>query len=415
MSQQKPTPEHPASRPRFGVGTTYMVVSTLLAAIAAYLFQLIAGRALGPTEFAPITVLWTIQFLVFTTVFMPMEQLTIRRLNAAVPAAAPWPIYLILIGASIALSVLFGLMTLDRLFAGQAWYLATLAALITGYGGFALGRGYLAGRLRYRDYGASTFAESALRLALAGGLLAAGVGALGLAWTLVAGSLVIWLWRPFRGERTRDRGIDKESGTAGVLATFITANAASQTIVAAGPLVVGAMGAPAREVSVFFETFLFFRAPLTVAYSLIARVLPPFTRMVEQGNLTVVRRWALRMAAVGAALSAAGYGIGLLIGAEVVEFMLGSEFRPSDQLAALAASGVALATLALFAQQMLIAMRATGRLAAAWLAALVIAAFMVWPGGADVSVRVGRAFLAGEVAALAGLTLAVVRARPPGT
>ena len=30
---------------------------------------------------------------------------------------------------------------------------------------------------------------------------------------------------------------------------------------------------PAAQVSVFFETFLLFRAPLTVSYSLIARVL----------------------------------------------------------------------------------------------------------------------------------------------
>lgn len=401
----------PAALTRTGTGTSYMVVGTLIAAVAAYLFQLIAGRALGPTAFAPITVLWTIQFLVFTTVFMPMEQLTIRRLNVAAPHATPWMLFLALIGAAAAGSVLFSALTLDRLLDGEATYLVTVAVLVAGYGGFSLGRGYLAGRRRYREYGLSTLAESMLRLVLAIALVVLGVGALGLAWTLVAGSLVIWLWRPFRGERRREAGATPEQGTAGALATFITANAASQTILAAGPLVVGSLGAPAAEVSVFFETFLLFRAPLTVAYSLIARVLPPFTSLVERGAFDVIRRWALRLGLLGAGLAAAGYGVGLAVGADVVELMLGDEFRPTAHLAALAAAGVALATVALFIQQLLIAMRATGRLAAAWLFGLVVAALVVWPDGATASIRVGRAFLAGEAAAFLALIGAVVKSR----
>jgi len=397
---------------RPGSGTTYMVVGTLIAAVAAYLFQLIVGRSLGPTAFAPIAVLWTIQFLVFTTVFMPMEQLTIRRLNLEVPRAAPWGLFLTLIAASVAGSVLFGALTLDRLFEGDPGYLITLAALIAGYGGFALGRGFLAGRRRYREYGLSTFAESMLRLALAVALLIAGVGALGLGWTLVAGSLVIWLWSPFRGERKRESGAARETGSAGTLATFVSANAASQTIVAAGPLVVGAMGAPEAEVSVFFETFLLFRAPLTVSYSLIARVLPPFTAMVERGELHTVRRWAARIAGLGAILAAAAYFVGLLVGADMVALMLGEEFRPTDQLAAMAAAGVTLATVALFDQQLLIAMRSTRRMAAAWILALLVAALAIWPDAASPSIRVGRAFLAGEVTALIALTFAILKRRP---
>src|SRR3989337_3844215 len=87
-----PAPSHTPRRfwpARRGTGIAYMIVGTLIAAVAAYLFQLVAGRDLGPTAFAPITVLWTIQFLVFTTVFVPMEQLTIRRLSAAEPEAGP--------------------------------------------------------------------------------------------------------------------------------------------------------------------------------------------------------------------------------------------------------------------------------------------------------------------------------------
>jgi O-antigen/teichoic acid export membrane protein len=399
-----------------GTGTTHMVVGTLVAAVAAYLFQLVAGRALGPTEFAPITVLWTVQFLVFTTVFIPMEQLTIRRLNLDTTHAAPWRLFLVVIGVSMAGAVAFTALTLDRLFDGEALYLLTVAALIAAYGWFALGRGFLAGRRRFREYGLSTFAESVLRLVLAIGLLAAGVGALGLGWTLVAGALVVFLWRPFRGEREREAGAAREQGTGAALATFISANAASQTIVAAGPLVVGALGAPAAEVSVFFETFLLFRAPLTVAYNLVSRVLPPFTRFVERGALHVVRRWAVRLAAAAAVTAALGYVVGRAVGPALVEFLLGDEFRPGAALAAVAASGVVLATVALFVQQMLIAMRATTRLAVAWIAGLVAAAVMIALTDGSASLRVGRAFLTGEIVAFAGLVVGVltIRRRDPG-
>jgi len=394
-----------------GSGTTYMVVGTLIAAVAAYLFQLVAGRVLGPTEFAPITVLWTIQFLVFTTVFIPMEQLTIRRLNAAVAFAAPWRLFLWVIGVAVVASVAFTALTLDQLFGGDSVYVPITAVLILAYGGFALGRGFLAGRGRYREHGLSTLTESVLRLVLAVALLAAGAGAPGLAWSLVAGALVVWLWRPFRGERSLDAGRTPERGTGGALARFVTANGASQTILAAGPLVVGALGARPAEVSVFFETTLLFRAPLTVAYNLISRVLPPFTRMVERGEAATLRRWAARIGAGGVALAGLGYAGGLVAGPAMVEILLGAEFRPSAALAAYAAAGMAIATVAPFAQQMLIAMQATTVLAASWLAGLVVAAAVIWIGGDDASLRVARAFLAGEAVAFVGIITAVTTRR----
>jgi len=385
-----------------------MVAGTLVAAVAAYLFQLVAGRVLGPEKLQPIVVLWTIQFLVFTIVFMPMEQLTIRRLNSAVAAAAPWRLFLWLIGASTVGAVLYGWATLDRQFGGNPWFLLILAALIAAYGGFALGRGFLAGRRRYREYGLSVLAESMLRLILAIALLGAGIGALGVSWTLVAGALVVWMWNPLRGERRREAGVAREAGSGSILATFITANASAQTLVAAGPLVVSALGGNALAQSVFFETFLLFRAPLTIAYSLIARVLPPFTAMVDRGEAHILRRWAVRIALAGAVLAPVAYGVGRLVGADLVELLLEPEFRPTAELAALAAAGTTLATVSLVEQQLLIAMRATRRMAAAWLVALLVAALVIIPDGAEPSLRVGRAFLAGETTALLALTAAIL-------
>ncbi len=397
-------------------GTTYMVVGTLVAAVGAYLFQLIVGRVLGPEGFAPVSVIWTIQFLVFTTVFLPMEQLTVRRLSYSTRLAAPWALFLATIAAVLVGSVLFSALTLERLLEDDWAFLPVVASVIVAYGAFALGRGYLAGRRRFKEYGLCTFAESALRLTLASALVIAGVGALGISWTLVAGALVVWLWHPMRGEHRGDA--PRERDVAGSLAAFVTANAASQTILAAGPLVVAGLGASSTEVSIFFETFLLFRAPLTVAYNLISRVLPPLTRFVEQGRWQTLRLLAVSVAAGTAGAAAAGYAIGYVAGPQLVQLLLGAEYRPSAALAALAASGVVLATSALFVQQMLVAMRATSRLAAAWLVGLVAAAVTIAAASGSASMQVGWAFLVGETTAFALLVAATLvgrRANEPQT
>jgi O-antigen/teichoic acid export membrane protein len=397
--------------PRLDAGTTWMLVATILAAVAAYLFLLVVGRILGTEAFAPLTALWTVQGLAFTTIFMPMEQLTVRRLNLDTPGATPWRLYLSVIAAAALGATAFAALTLDRLFTGDPAYLPIMAALIAGYGAFAIGRGYLAGRRRFKEYALCTFSESVLRLVLAGVLLALGVGALGLGWTLAAGSVVVWVWLPLRGERRRAAGAPPEMGAGADLATFVTANAAAQTLVWAGPLVVGGLGAGAAEVSIFFQTFLLLRAPLTVAYNLVSRVLPPFTRWVERGEDRVIRRLVAGIGATGAVLAAGGFAIGWWAGPPLVELLLGAEYRPGPLLAALAATGALLATVALFAQQMLIAQRATGRLAAAWLAGLAAAAVVVILAGTAPSLRVGWGFLVGEALAFALIIVIALTAR----
>lgn len=386
-----------------------MVIGTLVSAAAAYAFQLVAGRALGPERFAPITVLWTIQFLVFTTVFLPMEQLTIRRLAAAEPESAPRRLFMVAIVAAVAVSAAFGALTLDRLLDGRPVYLAVIVVLIATYGGFALARGALAGRRRFDGYGWATMAESVVRLGVAAGLIALGAGVIGVAWSLIPGALVVYFWHPFRGA-TRNGETVQATGAGATLATFVTANAASQTVVAAGPLVVGALGAGAKEVSIFFETFLLFRAPLTVAYSLVARVLPPFTRMAESEGRPALARWALRVGIAAAIFAGVGFVVGEVIGPNLVAIFLGSEYRPDALLAAYAIAGVVIATTALFVQQMLIALRATGSLAVAWFGGLAAAAIVVAVTTGEASDRVGLAFMVGEAVALSLIVVAVVRA-----
>src|SRR4030042_3373370 len=89
-----PSPPPKPARLRLGAGTPHMLVATFVSAGAAFLYLVIVGRALGPADFAPITVLWTVQYLIITVVYTPIEQLTVRRLSRANLEATPWALYL---------------------------------------------------------------------------------------------------------------------------------------------------------------------------------------------------------------------------------------------------------------------------------------------------------------------------------
>jgi O-antigen/teichoic acid export membrane protein len=148
---------------------------------------------------------------------------------------------------------------------------------------------------------------------------------------------------------------------------------------------------------------------LTLSYNLISRVLPPFTRMAEQGEYEALRRLSLRLAVGAVVLGAAAAAVGAVLGPPLVEILLGAEFRPPAVVASPAAAGVILATAALFLQQTLAAMAATRRLAVAWLVGLAAAILVIVLGPADPAERTALAFLAGEMVALTGLVVAVRR------
>jgi len=87
--------------------------------------------------------------------------------------------------------------------------------------------------------------------------------------------------------------------------------------------------------------------------------------------------------------------------------LLGAEYRPPALIAGYASAGVAIATIALFAQQILIAQKATGALAASWFSGLVAAAVTVWLSTGAEGARVGAGFLAGETVAFALIVASV--------
>jgi hypothetical protein len=80
-----------------------MLAGSLVGAVGAYLFQLIGGRALGTEAFAPISVLWTVFFILATVVLVPLEQYITREasLGKRVLRHEPAPIVSVTAGAAV--------------------------------------------------------------------------------------------------------------------------------------------------------------------------------------------------------------------------------------------------------------------------------------------------------------------------
>jgi len=398
------------SDPLYAGGTGAIVAGTAVAALSVYLVQVIAGRSLGAAGFAPLGIILTAQFLIFTVLYIPVEQYVTRQLvlsgrewaadrHTVVTVATP-----LVIG--VAIGVLFVVATSDRFFEGTLAFAAVLAALLASRAVASLARGHLAGARRFRTYGVMLGAEAALAVSLSALVALTHPTPLTFAAVLPIAPLVILLARPF------STTVDLREGSSGVRAgpaflwALVGATAASQIILASGPVVVGLVGGSAAIVSIVFVTFSLFRGPVTSSYGLIARVLPDFTAIAAAGEQHRLSRWGRWIGLAGAAAALLFGVLGWVLGPVVIEFLYGPGFVPSSQVAALAAAAVGFALASLFLNQIYVARGETGRLAAIWWGALLVGilALLVFPG--EPSERVAVSFLIGEATAMVLLLVA---------
>lgn len=388
-------------------GTVHMIAGSLVGAVGAYLFQVVGGRVLGPEAFAPISVLWTVFFILATIVLVPLEQYVTREasLGRQVLRSDLGPIGVTAL-VSAAAGAGFVLATQDALFEGQLVYAVQLALLMVGYSVLFVGKGILAGHRRFKGVGWILFWESVGRLAAGIVLLWVVAAAPSLGWAMVAAPFVALGTRYWRfdvpGEGAEPHS---ERSAGGFLGAYIGGSAASQLLLAGAPLGVAALGGSPELVSVVFVTWTLYRGPLTLIYALQARILPFLVRMTTDDS-GGVRRLAGGVVAGGAVLGVLGFAVGWWIGPEVVSVLFGEEFTPDRMAAAFAAAGVVAASTAQVAGQALVAAGRTGRLAGAWTSGLVVGLIvLVVAAGLDPDRAVGVAFLSGEATAAVAVAL----------
>jgi lipopolysaccharide/colanic/teichoic acid biosynthesis glycosyltransferase len=392
-------------------GTLDIVLGSLVAGIGAYAYQFIGGRSLGEEGFAPIGVLLTAHFLAFVIVLLPIEQFVIRRLTLGfrgwvLPARA-----LALVASTAAAAAIVVGVAGDDYFTSRREFVMFVLLTVFLHFFFAVGRGYLAGYRRFRAYGYVSAQASMLRVALALAVALIAPSVTGFAWAHVLGPIVILFWRPWRVPAYIEKQEDDAPPTdsdSGLLTGLVLAAAASQALLLAGPLVASRLGATAAEFSITYATLLIARAPLTLGYNLIARILPPFTEMARRGERKELRSWARGIAIAAAVLSLFGAVAGAILGPLLVSVAFGEGFAPTPMVAAISGAGVVLASGGLFIGQILVARGQSLRLFIAWMFALVAAVIMIAIPIEDPIMHVVVAFFVGEVAALVALTTAAL-------
>lgn len=399
--------------------TSWVVGGSAVSGLGAYAFQVAAARVLGEEGYAPIGVLWTLQYLAFSVPLISIEAYLTRLRTRARLHGAPLRGPLRRAAATIlAVSLVVGAVSYvarGALFQGEAALALVAAAIVAAYGGFAVARGLLAGAERFRLYGLGTGGESLARLVVALPVLALVGTTASLAWTMPVGPVVVALW--WAAER-RARGAPPllGPGPAGApsstpadptLIALTTANACAQTLLAAGPLVLVLLGAGPVEISVFFVTTTAARAPLQFLIGgLLSRVLPPLTRLAEDES--ALRRLVLLLGAGSAGVSVVGGAIGWVVGPQIIGLMFGQGFTPSALLAGLTGFTVLAVSGCLLLDQVFVARGTTPRLLAPWISAVVVAAVAVALLDGTPTTRVAGAVALAVAVALAWLT---VRAR----
>jgi O-antigen/teichoic acid export membrane protein len=396
-----------------------MLVGTIASAVGAYLFQVIGGRAMGAEAFAPVSVIWSMLFLGFTVFLLPVEQMVIRRLvlrpGVRRPLQGAWRSIVAVIGAAACISLGLAVLVEDSLLDGDGGYVLVAAVMFIVYGVFAVARGYLAGSHRFVEYGIVVGLDATVKVLGAVVVALAGWGPVALSWALTLSPVVVFTVRPFRRDAVGSADhTEHPVSELRFIAGFLVATAASQTVLAAGPLVVGALGASSAAISGFFVTTTLFRGPMSASYNLVARVLPSATRRAVSGDDAILDRWTWRILAGGLGLGVVAGVAGALFGPAVIRVLYGSEFTPDAWLAAFAAAGVIAGMAGLATTQVLVARGATGRMAVVWLGALAVAAATVVVASAEPGIRVAAAFCAGEGVALIGLSAAALIPRQSG-
>jgi O-antigen/teichoic acid export membrane protein len=299
------------------------------------------------------------------------------------------------------IGVLFVFVTLDDGFLGDETFIVITAVLFSTYWLFQIGKGMLAGHRRFGLVGWALIGESGGRFALAVVFLSISPSAVSLGWAMALGALTVVLTRFWRFDHEAPSG--SMSGASKFLGVYVLGSAASQTLLAGAPLAVFALGGSPEEISIAFLTFTLFRAPLTLTYLLQGRLLPYLVRMAETGDLSEANRLITRLIAAGAGLCLAGALTGYLVGPDVVQLLLGAEFRPTSEVAALVAGGVVAAVTTQIVGQFLVAQGRTAALTIVWFLGLASAIVVLAVSGLEPLTRVALAFAVGEVVALTAM------------
>lgn len=396
-------------------GTLSVGAGLLISGIAAYGFLAIAGHALDDDVFAPLSLLWSVTFVLAPGFFMPVEQEVGRALAhrravgqgglPVVRRAAVLSVTLLAV-VSIALLALSPLIV-DRLFKGR-WSL--LVALLIAFAGYAAGhflRGTLSGSGRFGSYGLYMGTEGMLRVIFCAALAVAGVsyvGPYGLAVALPPILALVVIARGRAGEALLTPGPESSwSEITPNLGWLLAGSVLGQTLVNAGPLATGLLsdGSRAQDelVADFFKGVLLARVPLFLFQAVQAALLPKLARLAARGALEEFRQGFRKLMVVVTAIGVLGTLGAYTIGPTVVDLAFDAQL--GHRTLGMVALGSAMYMVALAIAQAVIALHGHAKVALGWFVGVVGFVVVTALAGDDLLLRVELGLVSATALALA--------------
>lgn len=388
--------------------------------VAAYAFIMLASRDLGPEAYTPVGLLWALSFLLGPGFFQPLEQ-EVARIVAARSDGRVGPVVrtAAAIGAGmVGLLVVFALILGDRirhdLFDGHGLLVVGLLLVLVGLGIGHLVRGVLAGLGRFGGYARYFIGDGVGRLVMVLVLAATvgGVGAYGLAVGL-APFIGVALALAGQRELSLKGPAEPVGGLSRALGALLVASVATALVLNVSPLAVEVLAGPdqAEEPGRFLNALLIARVPLFFFQAVQASLLPRLSALVSVGRFDEMVHVFRRLLGLVVGIGGVAILVCAAIGTRIVEFAFGADFAVERRDMVLLAASSAVLMVALSFAQALIACRAQGRMATAWVLGLVAFPVVVALGD-DLFLRVELGLLATvSVAALSMATLLVERLR----
>lgn len=400
-------------------GAGPVAVGLMVAGLCTYAFLAVAGRSLGPSRFASVSALWGFVFILGPGVYTPLQQEVGRALAARraegvggrdvvrKAGLAGGAVTVLLVAGTLAA----GGWIVSTFFAGAWGLLFALVIALVGFWLSFLTRGVVSGLGRFERFGALLGGESAIRLAIALGLVLIGVEApvpfgMAVAWApFVAAGLVMFAGRRPRvaaGPPAPWRDLSRALGW------LLASSLLSQLLVNAAILVVRALGggSASSDAGRFLAALVIARVSLYLFQAVEAVLLPNLAVLVAEGRLVDYRAAMRRLVAIILVLIVVSTAAAFALGPFVVRAMFGPQFVVSRSTMAMLAAASAVYVLASAQSGALIAIGGHKWTAYGWGAACVAFTGVVIAID-DLFWRVEAAYLVGSVVAAVVLTIAL--------
>ena len=403
---------------RLPEGTVAVGGGLVVNGLAAYAFITLASRDLGPEAYTPVGLLWALSFLLGPGFFQPLEQ-EVARIVAARSDRRIGPVVRTAgcVGASMVgllgvLALLLGDRIRHDLFDGHGLLLVGLLLVLVGLGIGHLVRGVLAGLGRFGGYARYFIGDGVGRLVIVLVLVATagGVGAYGLAVGL-APFIGVALALAGQRELSLEGPAEPVGAFSRALGALLVASVATALVLNVSPLAVELLAGPdqADDPGRFLNALLIARVPLFFFQAVQASLLPRLSALVGAGRFDELVHVFRRLLCLVVGIGGVAVAVCAVFGARIVEFAFGADFAVERQDMVLLAGSSAVLMVALSFAQALMACRAQGRMALAWV--LGLAAFpLVVALGDDLFLRVELGLLA-TVSVAAGSMAALLIAR----